>query len=492
MSKILKNNTANPVSISDVGQTVPASSQITIASQDYLLYAASDDVVTLVGNSTLTVNDGSNDLSISDGIDLIKGIFPTTVAINSSNNSPAIVSLPETNFDQQGRLRVSDHKTIFEITGGTPFDTTRYWAVTTAGSGSQAAAANDEPARVLSTTTASGDRCNIQTYRRVEYNKGHSQLILMTAAFDTPKANLTQRVGYYCNLHGLFFQAKGTTFQVVRRESVSTGSAIDNEVDQDSWNVDTLDGSGDANNPSGIEFDPTKATVYGIDFLWLGVKSVRFYVGIGEDLVLVHKMEFSNLLDDVYMDSGMAPIRAEILNTGTVASSSSLKFICSSVKSEGSDVNIGVVRVVDTGTSAVSINTNPKVVAGIRLNYTDYVNGSIKPIHFSLIPTSGNNFAYYQVIVGASLTSPTWTANSEGIADVLTNNPSYSGGSVLESGFIQLRNKNKTVTNLNAEVDSDVYLGRDCDGNEISLILVVETVSGTGNVLFSGSYREYR
>ena len=81
MSKILKNNTGSPVIISDVGQTVPAASQLLIQVTDYLLYAASSDVIILIGDSTLTVNDGSTDLSISDGTDLIKGLFPTQIAV---------------------------------------------------------------------------------------------------------------------------------------------------------------------------------------------------------------------------------------------------------------------------------------------------------------------------------------------------------------------------------------------------------------------------
>lgn len=81
MSKILKNTTGSIVTITDVGQTVPASGQLTINQTDYDLYAASSDVVTLVGNGTLVVNDGSVDLDISDGIDHIKGIFPQIIDV---------------------------------------------------------------------------------------------------------------------------------------------------------------------------------------------------------------------------------------------------------------------------------------------------------------------------------------------------------------------------------------------------------------------------
>ena len=77
MAKILKNNTAGDIFISDTGITVLASSQYTIPPFDYQLFAESNEIVTLVGNNTLTVNDGSKDLTPSQGINLIQGNFPT-------------------------------------------------------------------------------------------------------------------------------------------------------------------------------------------------------------------------------------------------------------------------------------------------------------------------------------------------------------------------------------------------------------------------------
>ena len=90
MSKILKNNTASPQLVSDVGVTVAASSQYTIPAQDYLLWAASSNVITKIGDSTFTVNDGSVDLSISDGTDLIKGLWPKKVRLEGATDSTLI------------------------------------------------------------------------------------------------------------------------------------------------------------------------------------------------------------------------------------------------------------------------------------------------------------------------------------------------------------------------------------------------------------------
>ena len=83
MSKIVKNNTASAVNL-DVGVTIAASTNYTIEPEDYLRWAASDDIVTYVGDGTLTINDGSNDLGISAGIDLIKGLFPSSVEISNT------------------------------------------------------------------------------------------------------------------------------------------------------------------------------------------------------------------------------------------------------------------------------------------------------------------------------------------------------------------------------------------------------------------------
>lgn len=70
--KILKNNTASPVSVKDVGVTIAASSSYTIPQQDYLLWAASSNVLTLISAGTIIVNDGLRDLSSLYGAYFIK------------------------------------------------------------------------------------------------------------------------------------------------------------------------------------------------------------------------------------------------------------------------------------------------------------------------------------------------------------------------------------------------------------------------------------
>jgi len=88
MSKILKNTTANIVTITDTGVSVPASpGQYVIPAQDYWMWAASDNVITQIGNGSIIVNDGSSNLSISDGTDFIKGIYQKNRIIGNTDGT---------------------------------------------------------------------------------------------------------------------------------------------------------------------------------------------------------------------------------------------------------------------------------------------------------------------------------------------------------------------------------------------------------------------
>lgn len=82
--RILKNNTANIVAIPDTGYSVPASGQLVIPPQVYGLFEGSSDVIGLISyplpTPTLTVNDGTFDLGINEGVRLIQGGFSRPIS----------------------------------------------------------------------------------------------------------------------------------------------------------------------------------------------------------------------------------------------------------------------------------------------------------------------------------------------------------------------------------------------------------------------------
>ena len=114
MSKILTNNTASPVNISDTGITIPASGQYLIDPGEYPLFSRSDDVVPLIGDLTLTVNNGTDDLGVSDGIRLIQDNFPTTMSILGATD-PKITILTLTNSGVEYSHAFTDTTQVVQI-----------------------------------------------------------------------------------------------------------------------------------------------------------------------------------------------------------------------------------------------------------------------------------------------------------------------------------------------------------------------------------------
>jgi hypothetical protein len=135
-------------------------------------------------------------------------------------------------------------------------------------------------------------------------------------------------IGYFDSLNGLFFRQTGTALSVVRRTSTS-GSVVDNVVEQANWNLDKLDGTG----ASGFTLDDTKAQILFIDFQYLGMGRVRMGFDINGIIVYCHEFLNANVLDVPYMQSGTLPIGILLTTTGTSVTKTSY-FKCAAVHSE--------------------------------------------------------------------------------------------------------------------------------------------------------------
>lgn len=71
MEKIVKNISASPYQIVDVGVTIPASSSYTVPDQDYLLWSASRNFIQGVTGGILLANDGYADFGVSGSINFM-------------------------------------------------------------------------------------------------------------------------------------------------------------------------------------------------------------------------------------------------------------------------------------------------------------------------------------------------------------------------------------------------------------------------------------
>lgn len=92
--RILINTTAPAVPIPDTGFTVPAGigSQLVIDPVWYGIFEGSSDVITEIGSGVLTVNDGTFDLSITEGTRLIQGGFSRSISDGADPTIKACVT----------------------------------------------------------------------------------------------------------------------------------------------------------------------------------------------------------------------------------------------------------------------------------------------------------------------------------------------------------------------------------------------------------------
>jgi hypothetical protein len=138
--------------------------------------------------------------------------------------------------DAFGRARVSEPFTLFD-------NILRYdkgldqWNEIIAGSGTSTHLPNESS--VALAVTASGDSVLRRTRRRFPYQAGKSLAIMQSFVGAPLASGLIQEIGYFDDNNGIMVRASGTTVQFVIRSS-TTGSAVENVIDQDEWNIDTL------------------------------------------------------------------------------------------------------------------------------------------------------------------------------------------------------------------------------------------------------------
>lgn len=157
------------------------------------------------------------------------------------------VSLPPTYLDAFGRQRVSQPFTLFDSQNRYAAD--NQFDVATTGTGTTSFLSN-EAAVKMEVTGAGVGSVKRQSYRSFPYQPGKGLLVLATFVMDSSQSlNLTQRVGYYNDQNGVFFQRVDGTYSFVLRSYV-TGSVSDaRTVNQSSWNGDKLDGTGSQATP---------------------------------------------------------------------------------------------------------------------------------------------------------------------------------------------------------------------------------------------------
>ena len=275
----------------------------------------------------------------------------------------------------------------------------------------------------------------------------------------------------------MFFELNGTSKRFVVR-SYTSGSVVDTVVSQSSWNVDKFDGTG----PSGITLDTTKTHILYTDIEWLGVGTVRMGFVIDGLLYICHKFNHANNISTVYMTTASLPIRMEITNTGTTASSSTMKQICSSVMSEGG-YERKVAQSVARDTSSKSVSTSFVPLVSIRLA-SDRLDAVILPSKYIALPITTGNFEI-ALFRNATLTSASYDTTTFSTVDFDVAATAMSGGTMISNQYAASTNQSASAASNNAEYNWDLQLGSTIAGVSDVITLAARTLSGTDSIIGS-------
>jgi hypothetical protein len=385
------------------------------------------------------------------------------VSTGSTGSSNTVIN-GNTGTDAFGRTRVSEPFTLFDsqnmyINGG-------QFSNVTVGTANVVYVSNESSFN-LNVGTANNDSVIVQSLTTQPYQPGKSLEFIGSFAFADLKTNCRQRVGYFTESNGIYFEADGGDLYLVVRSKAS-GTVQEDRIAQADWNQDPLNGSG----PSGLTLDPSLTNIFWCDIEWLGVGSVRTGFVINGIFYICHVFVHANQpgYDKVYMTTATLNPRYEITNTGTTASSSTLKQICSTVISEGGYDPTGQVNYVSSPIQPTRVTTGNVFTSltTIRLNPA-YPDAVVWPQQIDLLLTDVQ-YGQFQLVLNASNVANLTYANiGTGIVQANTSAVQIGDGTVVYAGLTSSRD---TLV-VDADLARRLQLGRYANGTPETLTLCV-------------------
>jgi hypothetical protein len=438
-----------------------------------------------ISGTTLPVTVDSGNISITGEVEIKNDTGnPIPVSkdanVNSLTNPIYVEGVNNASFfaptqsDAFGRLRVSNPYTLFDTR--TMYYDHQQFASNLVASGNVVYNANSST--FLMSVTGSGDAVYRETFKTFVYQPGKSLLVLNTFCGATPTSGITQRIGYFNDENGIYFEVDGTTKNMVIRSS-STGSLTYETVAQSSWNGDRLDGSGGANNPSGITLNVDRDQIFWTDVEWLGVGSVRTGFVINGQFIVCHTFNHANETGNVttYMGTANLPIRYELISTGPAAT---LRQICSTVISEGGYQLSGEAKSIGhTFAQLVSLPNDDSYVPvmSIRLKST-MPDAIVIPTTWSL-SVSSNDLYGWKIIRRGITSGGSW--NSAGADSPVEYNlapTALVSGDTVDEGYIRASNQSVSSPS-NQAITFENQLIRDPFAGTMYEFVIMAATDGT-------------
>jgi hypothetical protein len=206
------------------------------------------------------------------------------------------------------------------------------WETLTTGSGSFAHKPSQGGVQLV-VTNAAGDAVVRQSRPYHRYQPGKTMYMASACLFGTPDTNNRQRVGYFDDSNGIFFEQGPPTagnpygMGVVVRSDVG-GLPVDNRIDLTAWNGDSA---------MKAKLDWTRIQMLFLEYAWYGAGALRWGVVINGEPVILHQVAVGNLEGQTvpWARTGNLPVRYECRNVGTTTANNSFIHYGVSVMVEG-------------------------------------------------------------------------------------------------------------------------------------------------------------
>jgi hypothetical protein len=480
-------NTPNTVTVNSTPED-PIHSHITEVGNSGLL-----TVPYLPIGGNVVVTSGNVNANVSGNVVITSGNVAVTGSVNVGNFPPsqnvvitsgtvdADIAFAVTQTDAFGRLRTSSPLTLFDSSHR--YKDNNLWSTSNTAGTTYVHSVNEGLVALNLPTTANAEIIR-ETTKVCSYQPGKSLFILNTFVPATPKANLRQRIGYFGAQNGIYYELDGNTAYFVER-SYTTGALVETRKSQDEWSENAL--------PS---LDKSKAQIVFIDIEWLGLGTVRCGFVINGELVHCHSFHHANLIESTYITTASLPLRYEIKNTGTTASNSTLKQVCSTVISEGGyelrglqqAASVPITAPVDLPTAGTYYN-----IISLRLKASPNRLDAIVILTALSVLAITNNVNYnWQVRASGTSAGDTWVdAGTDSAVEYKIGGGAYTGGRILASGYTSGSNQGSTSVDILKEALFKFQLERNgLTGAPFELSLVASASTNGGDIFGSVDWEE--
>jgi len=390
-------------------------------------------------------------------------------------------------LDLFGRLKVSEPYTLFDSTHRYSQDGDFDDVIL--GTGSTVGFITHQSTATLGIGTTAGCSIIRESKRIFSYQPGKALQVFQTFVLNSPKRNLTQRVGYGSSENGVFLEqatsSSGITTVFWLMRTSKSGIVTEIRIPQNEWNVDKFDGTG----ITGHNLDLSKVQLMFTEYEWLGVGAVRCGFAHEEgNFHIAHRFEHANIIDSVYMTTASLPVRYEILNTGVTTSASTLKQICISVQSNGGYEKVVAQNVARRDTFKVGIGTTSSFTPLVSIRLKPGREDSIViPSQFNVIVSSQQESAWEVALIkNPVLSGAAFTSSDSPNVEYDISSTGMTGGVTFNNDYITSTNKAFVSINQDEKYNFDLQLGRTQSKVSDIFTLGIKKLSGSdGNVIGS-------